>query len=298
MKDILFLVPLFYSANGVRRMARYLHEDGGRGFSFDVVFACSTPSIFPEARAEAESAGFSCAERSNDGGGEGALWWLQKASGIDLRSYRYVWYFEESCEPIRRGWIRRLIHDMDRGIPLTGWWWNGDGRCRPCSIPHTIQVGAGRMTYYENTADTGLDPSGRPFDGTMDTPGYRDETFVVRSDDFLGFDYPDPRDPFWQKWAGVRTYGVKAERVWWSAEDVERHQIPLPSPNIQWYVLTKYAYVPTHTNAYRSYFRELPLDHRTDPHYRPLPLPLRTLAYSLRPYLVLAAGRLGRGLRR
>ena len=74
---------------------------------------------------------------------------------------------------------------------------------------------------------------------------------------------------------GIRTYGIKAERCWWRVEDVAYHCIPLPPPNIQWYVLTKYHYVPSSRNVYRSYFRELPVEARRDENYRPGPMSRR-----------------------
>ena len=137
------------------------------------------------------------------------------------------------------------------------------------------------MTYYENTEATGLDPDGNPYWKMYDTPSYRDETFVVRAKDFLAFDYPDASDPFWEKRNGIRTYGIKAERFWWKVEDAPYHGIPLPPPNIQWYVLTKYNYVPSPKNVYLSYFRELPIELRKDETYRPKPTFQRRLEHVL-----------------
>ena len=96
MKDILFLIPLYYTPNGVSRFAHYLREERP-AHSYDVYMPCSNDVIFEAARARAEHEGFGCALRPNYGGGEGALWWLQKKSGASLHDYRYIWYFEESC---------------------------------------------------------------------------------------------------------------------------------------------------------------------------------------------------------
>lgn len=294
MKDILFLIPLFYSPNGVRRFLQYLHEDGS-GYSYDVFLPCSNPRIFAAAKRGADAAGFTCVERENYGGGEGALWWLQKQSGVQISDYRYVWYFEESCEPVRRRWQRRLIGDMDGGIPLTGWWWNSEGRRRPHSIPHVVIGRDGsKMIYNENTTGSGIDQGGRAFLKTYDTPHYRDDTFVVRSSDFLEFDYPNARDPFWEKWSGLRTYGVKAERVWWSEDDMDAHGLLVRPPNIQWYVLGKHDYVPSGTNRYRSYFRDLPWKLKVDDQYTPLPIWLRTILHWPDPFVTLAVSRIKR----
>jgi len=277
MKDILFLFPLFYASNSVTRFAQYLREEKSP-YTFNVYMSCSNSAIFNDAIEKANQEGFLCDLRPNCGGGEGALWWLQKKSNISLSNYRYIWYIEESCEPVRSGWIRRIINDMDNGVPLAGWWWSPEGRKRPHAITHEV-VGANgnRMIYYENTQATGLDPEGNPLWKMYDTPCYRDETFVVHTDDFLAFHYPDVTDPFWEKRNGVRGYGIRAERFWWKIEDVAYHGIPFPSPNIQWYVLTKYNYVPSPQNVYRSYFRELPIARRKDETYWPKPIVKRRM---------------------
>jgi len=280
VKDVLFLFPLFYAANGVTRFAQYLREENAP-CTWDVYMPCSNEAIFETAREKATRAGFVCVPRANYGGGEGALWWLQKRSGARISEYRYVWYFEESCEPVRSGWVRRLISDMDAGVPLTGWEWNPTARRRPHAIPHVVVGRNGnRMRYFENTEATGLDPDGHPFWKMYDTPSYRDETFVVRAEDFLAFDYPDATDPVWETRNGIRTYGIKAERFWWRVADAPFHGIPLPPPNIQWYVLTKHNYVPSPRNVYRSYFRELPLPLRKDENYRPRPVFQRRVAQA------------------
>jgi len=281
MKDILFLFPLFYTPNGVTRFAQYLREEEAP-YTYGVYMPCSNSAIFDVAKERADREGFVCTLRPNYGGGEGALWWLQKRSGAPISDYRYVWYFEESCEPIRRGWMRRLIGDMDAGAPLVGWWWNPTARRRSHAIAHVV-VGANghRMTYFENTEATGLDQDGKPFWRMYDTPCYRDETFVVRAEDFLAFDYPDATDAFWESRNGIRTYGIKAERCWWRVKDVAYHGIPLAPPNIQWHVLMKYKYVPSPRNVYRSYFRELPVEVRRDENYRPKPMSRRRTEEAL-----------------
>src|SRR5690606_38301141 len=136
-----------------------------------------------------------CELRTNDGAGAGALWWLQNRHGDVLAGYRYVWYFEESCEPVRRGWMRRLISDLESGLPVSGWWWCPEGRRRKGAIAHRIVgLNGNEVVCYENTAETGADDDGHPFDGLFDVPGYRGETFVVRASDFAEFGFPDPAE--------------------------------------------------------------------------------------------------------
>lgn len=289
MRDILFLFPLYYTANAVDRFAQYLGEERS-GYSFDVFMPCSNAVIFDAAKERADKHGFVCDPRPNYGAGAGALWWLQKVSGATIDDYRYIWYFEESCEPVRPGWMLRLIGDMDAGIPVAGWWWRPEGRRRPHAIPHVVTGSNGsKMIYYENTESSGYDEDGKPFCGMYDTPGYRHESFVIRSGDFLKFDFPDPTDPVWEARNGIRTYGVKAERFWWRVQDVALHGISLPSPNIQWHLLTKYNYVPSPRSDYHSYFRELPLGLRRSEAYHPRPLVARRVAAVL-------AGSVGRGV--
>lgn len=281
MKDILFLLPLYYTANGVARFAQYLRDERSR-LTRDVYMPCSNAAIFEAAKRRADDEGFICTLRGNYGGGEGSLWWLQKRSGAPIDRYRYVWYYEESCEPIRPGWIERLIGDMEAGAPLTGWWWNPTARRRAHAIEHVV-IGANghRMTYYENTEATGLDADGQPFAKMYDVPCYRDETFVVRASDFLAFEYPDASAPFWEHRNGIRTYGIKAERCWWRVEDERDHGIPFPPPNIQWHLLTTYGWVPSPRNLNVSYFRELAIHKRKDERYRPGPMYRRRLEARL-----------------
>src|SRR5690606_13481806 len=119
----------YYSANGVRRFAQYLVEESPP-YTFDVFVFCSNRKIFSEARELCEQHEFLCDLRTNDGAGAGALWWLQTGYSDVLADYRYVWYFEESCEPVRRGWMQRLISDLESGLPVSGWWWCPEGRRR------------------------------------------------------------------------------------------------------------------------------------------------------------------------
>ena len=89
--------------------------------------------------------------------------------------------------------------------------------------------------------------------------------------DFMEFDYPDASDPFWEKTAGIRMYGVRAERSWWDMKDQNIHGFKFQSPNIQWYVLNKYNKFPSKKNIYYWYFRELPLKLRKSKTYDPPP---------------------------
>jgi len=172
--------------------------------------------------------------------------------------------------------MRRLLCDLENGLPVTGWWWVAEGRKRCGAVPHSIRGKNGhRVICYENTGLSGVDADGYPFDGLFDVPGYRGETFVVRSPDFRDFPYPDPREPFWESRNGVRTYAVQAERFWWRPEEVHRHGYPFPSPNIQWHLLDKYRVFPSPRNIHRGYLRELAPENRADENYRPAPIGVR-----------------------
>jgi len=243
---------------------------------------CSNPRIFDEASSLAEREGFECHLRENYGGGEGALWWLQSESGAPIREHRYVWYHEESCEPIREGWIVRMLQEMDTGAPLVGWWWNPVGRRRRGAIPHAFAGTGGRkMIAYENTQKAGYDDDGKPFWGLWDTPGFRHESLLVRSDDFLSFQFPDARDPSWLERNGVRTYGIKAERNCWDLAETCKHGFRLPSPNLQWHIMRKYDYVPRQSRGIKWLFRELPDHLRKDEAYLPSPPRHRLLREAL-----------------
>lgn len=269
MKDILFLIPLYYTAHGIERFHAYLKESGTRHTS-DVFVSCSNPAIAKAASAKAAEYGFMFQERKNYGGGEGALWHLQQTSGVDLSAYRYTWYFEESCEPIRKGWIERLLCDMENGAALSGWDWIGEGRKRPGAIRRELRDRCGNLAVaYENTDEGGADPYGNSMNKIWDTPGYRDETFVIRSEDFLSFLYPNASHPFWKKF-GVRGYGIRAERMWWDMEEQNIHGMEFPSPNVQWHTLKSGRLIPTKNRNF-WYFRELPYETRLNASYAPPP---------------------------
>lgn len=278
MKDILFIIPLYYTPHFIERFRRYLDEADAK-YSFDVYLCCSNPSIAEESKKLAEKFGYIFQLRGNFGGGEGALWFLQKQSGIDISQYRYIWYFEESCEPIRKNWIGKIIDDMDAtGARLAGWDWHREGKKRPGQIKHQFVDERGHAVIaYENTISAGLDAEGHSWNKIWDTPGYRDETFVVWAQDFLDFDYPNASDPFWENRNTVRGYGVRAERTWWNMEDKNIHGFKYQSPNIQWYVLNKYHRFPPAQNKYFWYFRELPLTLRKSDAYVPSGLSWRFL---------------------
>lgn len=278
MKDILFLIPVYYTPHFIDRFQQYLVESK-TSRSYDVYVCCSNHAIAEETKKKAQKYGFIFQERENFGGGEGALWFLQKKSGIDVSSYRYFWYFEESCEPIRNSWVDKLVGDLDKGACLVGWDWNPTGKRRPGQIKHVFQDGKGnKMTACENTPQSGQDTAGNPFNKIWDTPGYRDETFVIRAADFTEFDYPDASDDFWEKrYGSVRGYGVRAERMWWNINEQNIHGIKYPSPNIQWYILRKYNYVPPAKNVYFWYFRELPIELRKSDSYAPKKIAARYL---------------------
>ncbi|MBL7196749.1 MAG: hypothetical protein ISS47_01470 [Candidatus Omnitrophica bacterium] len=276
MKDVLFLIPLYYTDNFVERFAKYLKENSSK-YTADTFICCSNPSIFETAKKRCQKYGFHSELRGNFGGGEGALWYLQKKASIDLKEYRYMWYFEESCEPIKYNWFTIIIDDMEKDVSLAGWDWHFKGKRRPRAIRHVIRGKNGNeMIAYENTEGSGSDSGGYSFNKIWDTPGYRNETFVVQMSDFLRFDYPNATDAFWENRNGIRSYGVRAERMWWDMKYKNIHGFKYHSPNIQWYILNKYNYVPSKENIYFHLFRELPWNVRKDSHYKPRPVLVRS----------------------
>jgi hypothetical protein len=282
MKDVLFLIPLYYTDKSVERFAQYLRENRPK-YSVDVFMCCSNPDIFPAAAQRCRRYGYFCELRDNCGGGEGALWYLQKKANLDLKNYRYMWYFEESCEPIRYDWLTLVVEAMEKGRPLAGWDWHSEGRKRPGAIRHLIKGENGNeMIAYENTEKSGNDGEGNSLNKIWDTAGYRDENIIVRMADFVEFDYPDASDRFWQERNGVRGYGVRAERMWWDMKDKPTHGFKFHSPNIQWHILNKYGYVASKANEYYDLFRELEMRERRKNDYRPIALPVRTLWHRLK----------------
>lgn len=276
-KDILFIIPLYYTSHFIERFHQYLVESD-TNYSYDVYLCCSNHSISQASKTKAKQYGYLFQERENFGGGEGMLWFIQNKSGIDLTSYKYIWYYEESCEPLRANWIDKLINDIQKGSGIVGWDWHFEARKRPHQIRHSLIDTKGNiMIANENTALTGKDAQGNPFNMTWDTPGYRDETFVVRSEDFIEFKYPDASDPFWQERNGVRGYGVRAERYWWDMKYEKIHKFKFHSPNIQWFIFHKYQIYPSPYNIYFNYFREIPYKLRISDSYKPSTLLVRSI---------------------
>jgi len=285
MKDILFLLPIYYTGNFVERFRRYLKESNAK-YTYDVYLCCSNSQIASLVRSKAKEYGYIFQERENMAGGEGALWFLQKKSGIDCAQYKYVCYFEESCEPVSKNWINRLIGDMEKGAPLTGWDWHFEGRKRHGQqVKHVFKNNGNIMIAYENILPDSVDFAGNAIRGVWDVPGYRDEMFVVSSKDFLDFDYPDASDEFWVKYTGgQRGYGVRAERMWWKIAEQNINNMKYPSPNIQWVVLNKYNFVPSVKNKYYWNFCELPLEDRKNPNYFPAHIIIRCVRHILKDF--------------
>jgi hypothetical protein len=266
MKDILFLYPLYYQPNSLKRFQNYLNEAVG-DFSVDVFVCCTNQSISNEARTICNQFGFIFANRENIGGGEGGLWYLQKKSGINLNQYKYIWYFEESCEPVSSYWIQVILNYLNNGARLAGWDWHMKGKKRTNQIPHVYESNRNTCIAFENTKETGLDINSQPLQKIWDTPGYRHETIVFKTEDFCEFDFPDPYDPIWQLKSGWRSYGTRAERMWWSLEDSIIHGFNVPAPNLQWYVISQKNFIPPKENLFFGYFRELSHSEKTNPNY-------------------------------
>ncbi len=268
MKDVLFLIPLYYTSRTVERVQAYINEATG-SFSYDIYFCCTNPDIFEAAKAKCNSHS-SIDLRDNIGVGQGMCWYLQEKSKIDLSAYKYIWYFEESCEPVRRDWVEKTLEKMNAGWKLCGWDWNSQGKKRKHQISHEI-VGTdlSKCTAYENTEATGLDIIGKPLKGIWDTPAYRHESIVFHSQDFIDFKFPDPNDPLWVEKGGWRSYGTRAERMWWDISKKDLHGCYLPSPNLQWTVISKYKFVPPQRNPFFWYYRELNNFEKTSIEYNP-----------------------------
>lgn len=275
MKDILFLIPLYYTSNSVVRIQNYIQEATG-DFSYDIYFCCTNPEIFEDSKLKCGS--YSSIDlRENIGVGQGMCWHLQKKTNIDLKQYKYVWYFEESCEPIRRDWVESSLKKLNSGWKLCGWDWNSQGKKREFQKPHEVTSQGSRCIAFENTEKTGLDIIGKPLKGIWDTPAYRHESIVFHAKDFSDFNFPDPNDSMWVNTGGWRCYGTRAERMWWDLSQKDTHGYYLQSPNLQWEVISKYNFVPPQENIFFWYFRELNEYEKTSSEYNPPSYFLRKL---------------------
>ncbi len=273
MKDILFLVPLYYTSNSVVRTQNYIREATGN-FTYDIYFCCTTPSIFEESKLKCESNSF-IDQRENVGVGQGMLWHLKHKRKTDLSAYKYIWFFEESCEPIRPDWIEKALAKLNSGWKICGWDWHYEGKKRNDQIPHVFKGDNGNTCIaLKNTKATALDSAGNSVEAIWDTPGYRHESIVFHSEDFQNFEFSDPYHSIWMEKGG--TYGTSAERFWWDLDQKNIHGYPLPSPNLQWEVIKKYKFVPPAQNDFFWYYRELGMEKKY-PNYIPASFFVRKL---------------------
>jgi hypothetical protein len=268
MKDILFVIPLFYSANSVNRFAQYLNESKTH-HTYDVYFCLTNDSIYDEAKANCEKHGFKFRHRENKGGGEGVFFYLQNDNSINLDDYKFFWYFEESCEPISKVWIDKTINYLNSGYKIVGWDWHPNSKKRKNSIAHAFfDVNTTKCIANENTSQTPNDINGVSMDGVWDTPGYRHETITFDMKDFIEFKFPDYKEAIWEQKSGWRSYGTRSERMWWNLDEFDRHGFHLKSPNIQWNILMKYNIFPKNNTFYWD-FRELSIEEKRNSRYSP-----------------------------
>jgi hypothetical protein len=223
--------------------------------SFEIAVTCSNDLIFESAQDTANKIGLNLQYRKNHGGGEGIFYWAQK--NYNLQNFDYVWYLEESCEPIKPNWLNHLIAQLDSGIPLTGWKWNFVSKRRKQSTQVIFRNKINFMIASINSVGSGVDSFCNSLNGVWDTPGYRHETLVFRREDFQNFKFDDPAQDFYLKFDDPRYYGIRSERFWWPNYHPFAMDFKVNSPNLQWNILMKYGYVPPLRNQNEKYFREI-----------------------------------------
>jgi len=260
-KDFLILCPLYYSVSTVERFYLFLQKEAS-DLSYDVAFPSSNADLVPLAQKKCETYGYHCHLRENLGGGEGAFWWLQNQSGINLKNYKYLIYFEESCHPIRAGWFS-IIKQRLRTEPIVGWHWFRQGKKRSNVIEVRYSNGPEYMSAFLNKGHELYEGESMFF--IYDTPCFRHELISFSMDDFIGFRFPSPTEPYWAGKCskhGVRFYGIRSERMYWDLKDKDKHGIDTSSPNIQWHILMKHKYIPPNHSLLYNYFRELTIDEK------------------------------------
>jgi hypothetical protein len=254
LAKLLFLYPLYFNPNSLKRLQKYL-ECEKTNHSFEIAATCSNDLIFESAQDIANKIGLNLKYRKNYGGGEGIFYWVQH--NYNLQNFDYIWYFEESCEPIKPNWLNHLIAQLDSGIPLTGWNWNAFSKRRSQSTQVIFRNKIDFMIASINSANSGADSYGNSLEGVWDTPGYRHETLVFRKEDFQNFKFDNPAKDFYLESNDPRYYGIRSERLWWPIYHPFTTNFKVNSPNLQWSILMKHGYVPPLINQNKKYFREI-----------------------------------------
>ena len=256
MIDVLFVFPLFYNIANLKNFMRDIDNEI-HNFRIEVLVLNSNPKILIESIDFQTKTEVQVFDRTNHGGGEGSFHFIQSNLKLNYKNYRYLWYMEESCIPIKKGWVNQIINQLDDGIPLNGWDWHSTGKFRSFSQPVKIKRKNSGMTAFLNIGNNHFDSHNRSFNYIWDTPAYRHETIVFPMDTFSRFHYPDPRDNYFSSTGNERYYGIRAERLWWSDANYLEHQIPIKSPNLQWQIMLNNLYVPNRKNINFNFFREL-----------------------------------------
>ena len=259
MANVTILFPLYFRPESLNRLQRFIDLEK-TNHNLQVIATCSNDLIFEESCRISLDSGINLYQRTNFGGGEGIFHWVQK--NIDLAKCDYVWYFEESCLPIRQNWINHYISQMEYGIPITGWKWRSFSKRRKDSTSVLFKKSNRIMVASINSLKSGVDTYKRPLAGVWDTPGYRHESIVFRNEDFQSFKFDNPESDFYSEFGDPRYYGIRSERFWWPESHDFSLKFKAKAPNIQWSILMKYGFIPPIKSSNEKYFRELSVRER------------------------------------
>lgn len=265
---ILLVFPLFYSANSIKRLKKYLSESKSE-YNLHVAIFCSNPLIEQEAETLAKKFGFAFYPRSNFGGGEGAFFELFQLDLIE-NNFNAVIYLEESCEPMSSKWIESVVKPLEVGSFVYGWHWNWRARKRSKSVRVNLGSTFRPAIVYKNPE--GSHPLNQIItDNVYDVCGFRHECISLKVDQLPTNLMRISRN----NWGGVpaKYFGLSMERFFWD----NLNPSVIKSPNIQFPMLLKQDRFPFFISINYFRFRELPQDKKMSEEYIPNHLIIRRL---------------------
>ena len=260
MNKILIIYPLFYNSGSIDRLYQYIQESNhDKKYLIEVLIINSNKQIHHEALKKTLQLKFKYILRDNFGGGEGAIFEIKNIHYQILESFDFAIYIEESCEPISRKWIKKLIKNLERGHLIEGWHWNWYAKNRDNSTK--IKVGK-----YMNQGVICFNDENNKIITRMefyDVFGFRHECLAFRVHEFLQLDIGNRE--LWLK-DDKYFFGRSMERIYWIGGNLPK------SPNFQFQLLKKQNKLPNFFNSNFKFFRELNFEEKNNGGYNIAPI--------------------------
>jgi len=282
MISVLIYFPLYYNSKSIFRLYGYLKETEkySNTFKLSVFISNSNSEIRQEAKSIANYCGFLYENRDNYGRGEGGLlnFIINNKELIDM--FDFLIYFEESCEPVSKKWLYKLIQNcvqMNLNVNGWDWWWRPKKR----ELSRTQVIGSGfRIGILNENQKLSINNDDLNFTN-YDVFGFRHELLVVRTSELakLIFNKDDIHRNL-QIFSDM-SFGRIVERIYWESNNQN-----LKNLNIQYPLLRSQKKLPLIFNTNLTLFRELKMEEKKSDNYIPKSLIWRKYNYSYLMYIV------------